>query len=123
MGMKTATKQFGEQVEQLACLWLKKKGLTLIARNYLCKRGEIDMIMEQDNCLVFIEVRYRKQVYFGSPAETVTPPKQEKIRLAAEHFLLAHPQHQRKMCRFDVIAAQPGNSSDKLHFDWIRNAF
>jgi putative endonuclease len=123
MRIKIATKIFGERVERQASDWLIEQGLTLITRNYLCKSGEIDIIMEQDNCLVFIEVRYRKQVYFGSPAETITLAKQNKVRLAAEHFLLAHSQHQRKACRFDVIAAQPANSGDRLHFDWIRNAF
>jgi len=121
--IKLSKKPFGEEIEKRATQWLKKQGLQLISKNYLCHRGEIDIIMDDNNFLVFIEVRYRKQSNYGSPAETVTPIKQKKIRLAAEHFLQCHPQHQRKYCRFDVIAAQPGYGSDKLDFNWIKNAF
>ena len=123
MSIRPSRKLFGDKVEKQATLWLGKQGLTLLNRNYYCRWGEIDIIMEDSAYLVFIEVRYRKQTQYGSPAETVTRQKQEKIRLTAEHFLLSHSQHHRKNCRFDVIAAQPGSSSDKLSFNWIRNAF
>jgi putative endonuclease len=123
MSIRLSRKLFGDKVEKQATLWLGKQGLTLLNRNYYCRWGEIDIIMEDSTYLVFIEVRYRKQSQYGSPAETVTERKQEKIRLTAEHFLLSHSQHHRKNCRFDVIAAQPGSSSDKLSFNWIRNAF
>lgn len=123
MTIRPSKKSFGDRVEKQAERWLSKQGLTLLSRNYACRWGEIDIIMQDHSDLVFIEVRYRKQNLYGSPAETVTRQKQEKIRLTAEHFLLSHSQHQRKNCRFDVIAAQPGSSSDKLSLNWIRNAF
>lgn len=123
MNIRPSRKLFGDKVEKQAELWLGRQGLILVNRNYYCRLGEIDIIMEDSAYLVFIEVRYRKQTHYGSPAETVTRRKQQKIRLTAEHFLLSHSQHYKKNCRFDVIAAQPGSSSDKLSFNWIRNAF
>ena len=123
MTIRPSRKLFGNKVETQAEHWLVDKGLKPLNRNYSCQWGEIDIIMEDSTYLVFIEVRYRKQSIYGSPAETVTRKKQQKIRLTAEHFLLSHSQHRRKNCRFDVIAAQPGNSSGKLSFNWIRNAF
>ncbi len=123
MPIKLQRKISGSQVEAHACKWLKKRGLSLLGKNYHCYRGEIDLIMLDRQCLVFIEVRYRRQNSFGRPEETVNRKKQMKIMLTAEHFLLSHSQHQGKSCRFDVIAAQPDSSGGKLRFHWIRDAF
>ena len=113
----------GHHVEQRAARWLKQQGLRLIDSNYLCRQGEIDLIMQEQDQLIFIEVLYRKSSAFGSAAETVNAGKQQKILLTAQHFLQQHPKWQNHSCRFDVIAAQPGTGSDTLDLSWIKNAF
>ena len=113
----------GEQAELRASQWLLRQGLKLVANNYCCRQGEIDLIMLDKNQLVFIEVRYRKNSLYGSGAESVTFNKQTKIRKAAQHFLSNQPKLANLPCRFDVVSAQPGQSSDTLCFDWIKNAF
>lgn len=113
----------GEYAELSASKWLKRQGLKLIASNYCCRQGEIDLIMLDKKQLVFIEVRYRKNALYGSGADSVTLTKQAKIRKAAQHFLSKQPKLANLSCRFDVVSAQPGQSSDTLCLDWIKNAF
>lgn len=113
----------GEHAELSASNWLKHQGLKWVASNYCCRQGEIDLIMLDKNQLVFIEVRYRKNTLYGSGADSVTLTKQAKIRKAAQHFLSNQPKLANLSCRFDVVSAQPGQSSDTLCLDWIKNAF
>jgi putative endonuclease len=61
----------GAQAEGLACAYLERAGLRLLARNYRCPQGEIDLVMDDRDTLVFVEVRYRRSNAFGTPAETV----------------------------------------------------
>ena len=89
--------------------------------NYRCRRGEIDIIMLDDDCIVFVEVRYRKRNTHGTPLETVNHRKQEKLIIAAKHYIQDH-HYENHLCRFDVIAAQ-SDYLGELHFDWIKNAF
>ncbi|MCW9022255.1 MAG: YraN family protein, partial [Sedimenticola sp.] len=77
----------GNEAEQLAQRYLEQRGLRTLERNYRCKMGEIDIIMKDQDSLVFVEVRYRKQNAFGSAAESVTTTKQKKIIRAAYHYL------------------------------------
>ncbi len=72
-------------------------------RNYTCRGGEIDLVCEHGEALVFVEVRARSRSDFGTPEETVTTLKQRRILRAAEHFLARHKLSDR-ICRFDVIA-------------------
>ena len=114
----------GQQAEQHALNFLKQQGLKLITRNYHCRLGEIDLIMTDQQALVFIEVRYRKSQHYGSSAETVTTSKQKKIIHTAEHYLLHEINTATPACRFDVVAIYPsGTAQSSLHFDWIKNAF
>ena len=69
----------GQQAELLACQYLQQYKLKLITKNYHCRRGEIDLIMQDKKTLVFIEVRYRKNDRFGSALESVNYKKQAKI--------------------------------------------
>ena len=113
----------GQQIEQLAAQYLQQQGLKLIDNNYRCKQGEIDLIMQHHDQLVFVEVRYRKQSRYGSAAESVTRSKQQKLLYAANHFLVCRPQFSQQQARFDVVAVQPKSGSDKLQIDWLQNAF
>jgi len=114
----------GQLAEHQALNFLQQQGLRLIARNYHCRLGEIDLIMEEQKTLVFIEVRYRKDSSFGSSAESVTPIKQQKIIRTAEHYLLHKVATQVPACRFDVVAIYPSvGEQSSLQFDWIKSAF
>lgn len=95
----------GQQTEALAEQFLLQQGLTLITRNYRCKAGEIDLIMQDRQHLVFVEVRFRTRHRYGSASESVTYHKQQKLVRAAETYLLSHfAGRQPPACRFDVVA-------------------
>lgn len=111
----------GQLIESAAEQHLQQHGLQPLARNYTCRSGEIDLVMRDGETLVFVEVRFRKTDRFGSPVESVTYRKQQKLLRTAQLFLLAHRQWQDKPCRFDIIAARPAASG--LQFEWINNAF
>jgi len=110
----------GKQAELLACQFLQQHKLKLITKNYHCRRGEIDLIMQDKSTLVFIEVRYRKNDHFGSALESVNHKKQAKIIITAEHYLL---QNSRSFSgyRFDVIAISPSQQSHEII--WVKDAF
>ncbi|MFO7541901.1 MAG: YraN family protein [Thiobacillus sp.] len=106
----------GQSAEARAEAFLTDRGLTPVARNWRCRFGEIDLIMQDGATRVFIEVRLRSRSDFGGAAASVTPAKQKKL-LAAAHQYLAQLKTV-PPCRFDVVALT-GNTTP----DWIRNAF
>ena len=112
----------GKHAEEIAKQYLQKQHLTLIEQNYHCRRGEIDLIMQDQQTLVFIEVRYRKNARFGSALESVDHRKQAKIITTAEHYLLQDQQHYVDY-RFDVIAIMPDPLQQKPEITWLKNAF
>jgi putative endonuclease len=107
----------GQRAETRAITHLRKQGLKLIGRNFRCRYGEIDIIMQQSDELVFIEVKMRSSSHFGEPFEYVHSRKQAKIIKTAKIFLQQHKKHQHQPCRFDVIGITPA----LIH--WIPNAF
>ncbi|MFA7592927.1 MAG: YraN family protein [Thiohalobacteraceae bacterium] len=111
----------GQRAEEAACNYLRAHGLRLIARNFRCRRGEIDLIMQDTDNLVFVEVRYRRQSRYGSGLESVDRHKQDRIVHCAMYYLQRHPQAARSAARFDVVALRP--APDGLRIDWVRNAF
>ncbi len=111
----------GNDFEQRACLELERAGLTLLARNYTTRHGELDLVMRDGDTVVFIEVRYRKSASHGDAATSVTASKQAKLILAAQHWLAAHPQHARGACRFDVVSYD--GPVDAVRREWLRGAF
>lgn len=115
--MPVAEPLSGAQAEQLACAHLERAGLRLLTRNYRCPQGEIDLVMDDRDTLVFVEVRYRRSVRFGSPAETVDRRKQARLRAAAEHYLLSRQAD--RACRFDVVAVR----GEPPRIEWLRDAF
>mgnify|MGYP001814174918 CR=1 FL=1 len=109
-------KRIGHHAESLACGYLKRRGLRLLSRNFRCRRGEIDLIMQDGAQLVFVEVRYRSRGDFGSALESVTPGKQRKLITTAQHYL--QRSGKTPACRFDVVGMGPDR---QMH--WIKNAF
>jgi len=115
---------FGKRQEKHAARFLCQRGLKLLKTNYQCKLGEIDLVMlDTQQQLIFVEVRYRSQNNFGSAIESITVGKQKKIRLTAMHFLLAHPQFDHLVCRFDVIGLTRSSERHLPDIEWIKNAF
>jgi putative endonuclease len=112
--------QTGKRAELEACKYLEKEGLQLKKRNYSCATGEIDLIMLHNDTLVFIEVRFRNNEYYGNGAETVDFRKQKKIISTALYFLKQN-RHTNKNCRFDVISVTTSNH--KYDIEWIQDAF
>ena len=94
----------GRKAEIQAYEHLKTRGLKLLARNYRTPFGEIDLIMEQQDTVVFVEVRYRQSEEFGTPAETIDFRKQAKLRATALYYLQRHRHASKKPCRFDIVA-------------------
>ena len=101
--MKHARGRLGDAGEAAAAAHLTKAGFRIVARNHRCRRGEVDLIAEQGELLVFVEVRTRATDAFGSPEETVGFKKQQRVVLAARDFL-ARRRGPDRAIRFDVIA-------------------
>lgn len=111
-------KATGDQAEQLAATYLQKQGLNLLEKNYRCRFGEIDLIMQDQKTLVFAEVRLRRNLNFGGAASSITPQKQTRLIRTAQHFL--NGQHNPPPCRFDVVLLNDLSLAD---IEWIKNAF
>ena len=111
-------RQRGADAEQAAERWLCAQGLRTLARNYRCRRGEIDLVMRDGDYVVFVEVRLRSRSDFGGASASVDAGKQRRLIAAAQHFLLGQPSLQQTPCRFDVIATR--RSGD---WQWLRDAF
>lgn len=95
-------KRLGQEGEDLAAGFLRKKGYRLIQRNYRCKTGEVDLIVLDRRVVVFVEVKTRSDHSFGSPFEAVEARKQRKMIRAAQYFLHEKKLDQRD-ARFDVV--------------------
>lgn len=110
----------GRDAERAAERYLAARGLTLRERNYRCRAGEIDLIMNDGERLVFVEVRLRSRGAWGSAAETVDWRKQKKLTRAAHYYLQARRLTDRVACRFDVVAFDPRSEPA---ITWVRDAF
>lgn len=101
-GRRTLRQVQGQAAEDRALAHLQQHGLRLVTRNFLCKGGEIDLILQERDTLVFVEVRQRSSRQFGGAAASVTPAKQARMTRAAQVFLLRLQTP--PPCRFDVVA-------------------
>jgi putative endonuclease len=111
--------QFGER---LAVAHLESKGYDILARNFRCRDGEIDIIAQSNGCLVFVEVRTRRGDAMGSAAESLTPRKGARIAAAADAYCDANPASAEER-RIDVIAVDLTPRGRLLRLDHIENAF
>ena len=110
----------GRQAEQRAAAYLQDHGLKLIRRNYHAPCGEIDLIMQDGDILVFIEVRHRKSESFCKATETIDIGKQQRLRATAEHYLQQHAGGDDHDCRFDVLTLTGPIEHERCH--WVTNA-
>jgi putative endonuclease len=114
-------RQSGARWEKTAESFLRNHGLSLLQRNFSSRFGEIDLIMEDGETLVFIEVKYRKSSHHGSGADAVTFHKQGRISRTAGWYLAKNPHRAEQFCRFDVISIDPQKKDQGIN--WIKNAF
>lgn len=114
----TTSYEIGIEAENAACKFLQDKGLRLEKRNYSCKQGEIDLIMYDQDVLVFVEVRKRKHGGYGTGFESVNASKRYKLTQAATQYQLDQNLYEKICCRFDIISF-----NWLLEPHWIQNAF
>jgi putative endonuclease len=76
--------------EKLALGVLKKRGYHILETNFRCREGEIDIVAKQRDCLVFVEVRAKRSLAFGTPEESLSPRKQARVRRAARRYVQTH---------------------------------
>lgn len=113
---ETGRRALGTMEEEKAARFLAQQGIRVLERNFRERNGEIDIIGEEEDTLLFIEVKYRNTLAFGSPSEAVTREKQKKISGTALYYLHTHGISDRPV-RFDVI------SITERGIDWIKDAF
>lgn len=122
----------GQSAEINAQHFLEKSGLRLREKNFVAysaqgkKIGEIDLIMEDRHCLVFVEVKMRgdENAVYGHVLETITRSKQNKIIHAAKCYLLRERLYNSARCRFDAVGITPFKNHPQSHeIIWIKNAF
>jgi putative endonuclease len=107
----------GASAEDAAARYLEERGLKVLARNYRCRFGEIDLIARDGKALVFVEVRYRSSAAFGGAIESITSAKRAKLLKTARHYMAA--QNEFPACRFDAVLL----NGDTGRAEWIRDAF
>ena len=117
--MPTDRARRGAAVEAAAERLLCDAGLQVLDRNVGYRGGELDRVMDHDGTVVFVEVRYRARSDFGGAAGSVDGRKQQRLILAAQLYLQAHPSLCEQPCRFDVV--QASGEPPRLH--WLRDAF
>jgi putative endonuclease len=96
------TLELGSLGEDIAVTYLTDAGLRVLDRNWRCREGELDIVARDQDALVFCEVKTRRGISFGYPAEAVTAAKQRRLRTLAQRWLAAHDQHAPEL-RFDVV--------------------
>lgn len=111
---RTELQEIGQGGEDRALAYLQQQGLKLVERNFLCKVGELDLVMRDGAHLVFVEVRERNNPLYGGAAASISPAKRRRIVRAARFYLMRFAKM--PACRIDVVAIDGGR------INWLRNA-
>ena len=111
----------GQRGEQYAAEYLSDHGYAIRARNWRCPVGEIDLVTEKDDVVIFVEVRTRRGDRLGTPEESITPAKRAKLITAAQTYLDEHSQTDRDW-RIDVVAIEIGTHGEVKRCALIENA-
>jgi len=109
----------GRGGEEIAALFLAKKGLAVLDRNVRFRNAELDLVAEEGETLVFVEVRRRRSGEPGLAAASVTARKRSRVVRAARLWLSRHPREAARPVRFDVVAVE----GEPPSVEWIRGAF
>ena len=107
----------GARAEDLCAQMLRRAGPRILARNWHCRHGEIDLVAEDEGTLVFAEVRLRRSDRYGGAAESVTHAKRQRLLAAARLYLAGRKEVN---CRFDVLLL---DGAQEPEIQWIRGAF
>ncbi len=107
--------------EKLARDFLKRRGYLILETNYRCPHGEIDIIARDRDSLVFIEVRTKKSPEFGSPEESITPAKKERMMATAYHYQQTH-DNLPPSWRIDFVAVELDQRGKPSRIELIENA-
>lgn len=99
---------------------IRRAGMRILARNWRCRLGEIDLIVEDAGVTVFVEVRQRSSRRYGGAAESITAAKRARLIAAAQHYLAGRRE---RSCRFDVMLIDGTGSCEIANIAWIRDAF
>lgn len=118
----TRSTALGTGFEQRAATFLVRRGLEVVARNFRCRLGELDLVMRDADALVVVEVRSRGTTRFATAAESVDRHKQQKLMRATQFFLARHPHFADLPLRFDVVAFD-AKDGDNHNLRWIPDAF
>lgn len=118
----TARKGLGDRGEALAAAHLVAQGYTILARNWRCVGGEIDLVAEDGDGLAFVEVKTRRGHSHGSPEEALTPQKVQRLQTAAQSWLVAHVGDRAIDWRIDVVAVELSPSGKLLRIELHRYA-
>lgn len=113
------SQKIGFAAEEHARSYLSAQGLRWVISNYSCRLGEIDLIMYDKDCLVFIEVRARASSAYGDAAQSVTRSKQQKLIRTATLYLQTKKLYDKQPSRFDVLSLD----GVPPRITWIKNAF
>lgn len=115
----------GKFGEILALKYLKRKGFQILEQNFRYgKFGEIDIICKKDDTIVFVEVKTRKNIYKGTPKESITDFKKQRIFKSAKFYLILHPEFSNLNSRFDFIGIKiTGNLFKRNEIEHIENIF
>ena len=113
--------QKGIAFEEIAYSFLKDNGLELVERNYRSPRGEIDLIMKDNDVLAFIEVRARSNNNMMNALETIGERKCSSIVYTSKHYLQRCKLTYKQICRFDIILLT--GTIESTEIEWIKNAF
>ncbi|MCB0176951.1 MAG: YraN family protein [Anaerolineae bacterium] len=97
--------QTGRRGEEIAAAYFTRLGFRILDRNWRCPIGELDIVMEQGDTLIFVEVRTRRGQRYGSPEESVTPNKQARL-IELAHSYIQHVQPSHPQWRIDIAAVQ-----------------
>jgi len=107
----------GSRAEALCAELLRRAGLRILARNWRCRLGEIDLVAQEAGTVVFVEVRLRRGERYGGAAESITAAKRARLLAAARLYLAGRAP---SACRFDVLLL---DSLAPSRVQWIRDAF
>ncbi|MBI5414758.1 YraN family protein [Candidatus Peregrinibacteria bacterium] len=114
--MPTLRRQFGDKGEDLAVEYLKKRGYTILDRNFQTQRGEIDIIAEKDKKIFFVEVKSRRNDFFGDAIESITDQKKEKIYRTAFAYLEKKNIPEERDWQIDVITIDFLENPPKIEY-------
>ncbi len=109
----------GQQAETLALHYLKAQGLKPLQQNFRCRFGEIDLVMQENNAIVFVEVKYRRNKQWGGGLAAITQSKQRKLKLTALHYLQRHQAYANHPCRFDALVIE--GALIEPSYQWVTN--